>query len=778
MVQTADIVSDSAAQTPTPGVAMTSLLMEGASALEVMTSVNGDPGPDGAAGRLPAHLPDEGIAGQQLWTAVKELTLADAEEEIPCLSTVQQQTAVAHTCAAYATMLEAGAQRQLLDQLTSDVTSWLAQLFRQPGMSLFVPSPNCDSLVAMVRMRLHARYSSYAAVGYEALYARPPVVYVSAACRPAAVTALMTSLGLPGGAVRQVPLSAAFGLAHAMDVAQLQRMMDEDESAQKVPLLVMAHAGTPDLGHVDNLRRVTELCRERGVWCHVTGPSLAALALAASRQPPMELTLGDSLSLELGAWLEVPCLAAVTLFRGPLAGQPAGLPPPAPTLLQVMPLWTALLSLGRRGVVERIHSALALAAAIECRVTAVPKLQLLSARPGKEVAPVADIDKLLSQSVNFTVVLESLSPVVVFRYNNDAVDDMAYLDNLNSWLGQIMQRDLPEVPIQLLDVAGSGFCLRFSPLTEPCRPLEDDVLDEWAECLGQQIEILNATVHHRARFAELTAAGQLRAVPLLNWAGLGAVRYIPTHLQPLMEAGVTDSGKEDINKLNTELLTKLKSTDSAFSLGDGEDGMVCIRFGMVTMDTDVDELCSLLLDLGGQIEESSRFLETMSEMLMKGIEEANQDLRKESEDQLWQEGVLRHVPLVGTIVNWWSPSPKPAVRGRRLDLAEGVLQTTEETYKSHVQVRRSSSATAGTQHSRTSSSASASGGAPAPPTPARPEEPPAAPGIATPAAAPAAAALAGCGELTAAEASAGCRSVRRCGVSVTAAAAAAAAPEA
>ena len=46
--------------------------------------------------------------------------------------------------------------------------------------------------------------------------------------------------------------------------------------------------------------------------------------------------------------------------------------------------------------------------------------------------------------------------------------------------------------------------------------------------------------------------------------------------------------------------------------------MVCVRFGMVTMETDVDELCGLLLELGGQIEESSRFLETMSEMLMKG----------------------------------------------------------------------------------------------------------------------------------------------------------------
>ena len=46
--------------------------------------------------------------------------------------------------------------------------------------------------------------------------------------------------------------------------------------------------------------------------------------------------------------------------------------------------------------------------------------------------------------------------------------------------------------------------------------------------------------------------------------------------------------------------------------------MVCVRFGMVTMDTDVEELCRLLLDLGRQIEESSRFLETMSERLMKG----------------------------------------------------------------------------------------------------------------------------------------------------------------
>ena len=88
-------------------------------------------------------------------------------------------------------------------------------------------------------------WGRYAALGYEALLARPPVVYVSAACRPAEVTTLLASLGLPGAAVRQVALSGAFGPAHAMDAAHLQRLLDEDGAAQKVPLLVLTHAGEP-----------------------------------------------------------------------------------------------------------------------------------------------------------------------------------------------------------------------------------------------------------------------------------------------------------------------------------------------------------------------------------------------------------------------------------------------------------------------------------------------------------------------------------------------------
>jgi hypothetical protein len=51
-------------------------------------------------------------------------------------------------------------------------------------------------------------------------------------------------------------------------------------------------------------------------------------------------------------------------------------------------------------------------------------------------------------------------------------------------------------------------------------------------------------------------------------------------------------------------------------------------------------------------------LATMSDLVLKGIEQAQQDLRRENDDALWQEGILRHVPIVGSIYNWISPIQK------------------------------------------------------------------------------------------------------------------------
>lgn len=52
-------------------------------------------------------------------------------------------------------------------------------------------------------------------------------------------------------------------------------------------------------------------------------------------------------------------------------------------------------------------------------------------------------------------------------------------------------------------------------------------------------------------------------------AGLGGVRYVP--------AGWEDASPDEINSLNRQLVETLRATDGAFSCGDGDDGLACVR---------------------------------------------------------------------------------------------------------------------------------------------------------------------------------------------------------
>ena len=85
---------------------------------------------------------------------------------------------------------------------------------------------------------------------------------------------------------------------------------------------------------------------------------------------------------------------------------------------------------------------------------------------------------------------------------------------------------------------------------------------------------------------------------------------------------------------------------------------MCIRFGMVSMDTDVEELLGLVTRTGMDLDEEVNQYQNMEEMVRKGIQQAQSDLQKESDEVIWQEGILRHVPLVGSIYNWISPAQK------------------------------------------------------------------------------------------------------------------------
>ena len=189
---------------------------------------------------------------------------------------------------------------------------------------------------------------------------------------------------------------------------------------------------------------------------------------------------------------------------------------------------------------------------------------------------------------------------------------------------------------------------------------------------------MNATVEHKTTLVQIVESSEeLQLVELPGWAGLGGVRYLPAAWRSNNVEQLPDQGKEEINKINRQLVNRLKQTDSAFSVGEGADGLACVRFGMVVAATDVSALANLVRQSGLDLEESTLALETMAVMIRKGIEEAQAELQRETEEKLWQEGLLRHIPVVGSLVNYFSPPLKTPIKGRSMDLKSGRIEKSD-----------------------------------------------------------------------------------------------------
>lgn len=98
---------------------------------------------------------------------------------------------------------------------------------------------------------------------------------------------------------------------------------------------------------------------------------------------------------------------------------------------------------------------------------------------------------------------------------------------------------------------------------------------------------------------------------------------------------------------------------------------------MVVAITDVEALANLVRQTGLDLEASTLALETMAVMIRKGIEEAQAELQRETEEKLWQEGLLRHIPVVGSLVNYFSPPQKTSIKGRCLNLQNGRIEKSD-----------------------------------------------------------------------------------------------------
>jgi aromatic-L-amino-acid decarboxylase len=117
------------------------------------------------------------------------------------------------------------------------------------------------------------------------------VVYASVHAHASVDKAAMTlGLGLHG--VRHVPADASFRL----DPGALRAMVGEDRAAGRLPIAVVATAGTTSTTSVDPLRAVAEVCADEQLWLHVDAAYGGSAAICPEYRALLDgLELADSI---------------------------------------------------------------------------------------------------------------------------------------------------------------------------------------------------------------------------------------------------------------------------------------------------------------------------------------------------------------------------------------------------------------------------------------------------------------------------------------------------
>ncbi len=192
------------------------------------------------------------------------------------------------------------------------VIGWLAQAVGFPGFRGHLTGGGSSANLMGLAM---ARESK--APGNEKGVTPGAVVYASTEVHMS-IPKAVALLGIGRDNLRLIPTDTFF----RMDVLELERQISRDKAAGRVPVAVVASAGTVATGTIDDLARIAKIAASYGAWFHVDG-AYGALAAIAVPERFAGMALADSISLDPHKWLYQPLDCGCLLYRSPEAAQRA-----------------------------------------------------------------------------------------------------------------------------------------------------------------------------------------------------------------------------------------------------------------------------------------------------------------------------------------------------------------------------------------------------------------------------------------------------------------------
>jgi glutamate/tyrosine decarboxylase-like PLP-dependent enzyme len=283
-------------------------------------------------------------------------------------------------------------------EVERQIVEWTRQMFGFPdgASGIFVTGTSMANLMAVLVARTAALGQSVRqhGVGEEGAQL---TAYTSTAAH-GCIAKAMDIAGFGSDALRCIATDGA----HRIDVAALRTRIALDRKAGLKPFLIVGSAGTVDIGAIDDLAALSALCREEQLWFHVDGAYGALGILAPALAPRLAgLEHADSIALDFHKWGQVPYDAGFLMvrdgerhrdtFAAPAAylrretrGLAAGSPWPCdlgPDLsrgFRALKTWFTLKTFGTERLGAMITRTCALAAYLETRILAEPRLELLA----------------------------------------------------------------------------------------------------------------------------------------------------------------------------------------------------------------------------------------------------------------------------------------------------------------------------------------------------------------------------------------------------------------
>lgn len=461
------------------------------------------------------------------------------------------------------------------ESIYSQISKWISSLFFSNSIAVFLPT-NTECLARALRLALAKKFESFLKDGLQGIKSIGLYINSSNPFLPDLKFAAHL-IGLPQSSIKLVPSTDGF---NSLNLIELEKQIDADKAAEIIPLFLIADLGSSFNGGIDGaVSELSDISEKHQMWLHLSGSLITSFALAQNQQ---EITKNvSSMTLDFESWLGLPNTPTVLLHKQlPELDQSAFEIESDMKKLEAFPLWTVFQNIGRNRIVSTFDQAFQSCKILFEMVSKTKGFRLLSKSPPTsddvKDAPVTVVlfqfDGSNIQDNPNTATGEDAVKKAIEKVNNSS-----YFDRLNSWLGQTLERDFPQVQLSLLDHPIYGTCIRYSPfeLSLGERVPSIEIFTEFYEFFESQSDILCATIEKKQLFNDLVENSKvLRLVHLSDdWAGLGGVHYVPENMEEIEG----DQEKIELNRINVQLVDKLRSSDNAFSLGESTDGVACIR---------------------------------------------------------------------------------------------------------------------------------------------------------------------------------------------------------